>query len=75
VLVGHPFHVMHGFFHLAQMGVDDRPRKMNDRRCARRHELQQLETLPPVFPGSPAPERVGERVAIEGQAPASLLAD
>jgi hypothetical protein len=75
VFVGHPFHVMQGFFHLAQMAVDDGPRKTNDRRRARRHELQQLEALPPVFPGSTAPERFPERLAIEGQAPGSLPAD
>ena len=66
---------MQRFFNLAQMGVDDGPRKMNDWRRARRHELQQLEALQPVFPGSAAAERLRERVAIEGQAPASLPAD
>jgi hypothetical protein len=75
VFVGHPFDVMQGFFHVAQMVVDDGPREMNDRRRARRRELQQLEALLPVFPGSTAPERVRERVAIEAQAPASLPAD
>jgi hypothetical protein len=49
VFVGHPFHVMQGFFHLAQMVVDDGPVKMNDRRRARRRELQQLEALLPLW--------------------------
>ena len=66
---------MQGFFHLAQMVVDDRPRKMNDRRRARRRELQQLEALLPVFRRSAMPERFRKRVAIEGEAPAPLPLD